>query len=46
MSDISGPDTRLLVNQNGNWVFVQESLIDNFDVSQTTPILWCPNSYQ
>ena len=37
---------RLLVNQNGNSVFVQESLIDNFAVSQTHAHPAVPEHYQ
>jgi len=34
------------VNQNGNSVFVQESLIDNFAVSQTHAHPAVPEHYQ
>jgi len=34
------------VNQNGQWVFAQESKINNKDVGHTTPYFPCPNSYQ
>ena len=32
--------------QNGQWVFAQESAINNKDVGQTTPYFPCPNTYQ
>ncbi len=39
-------DWKHYVNQNGQWVFVQESTINNKDVGQTTPYFPCPNTYQ
>ena len=39
-------DWKHYVNQNAQWVFVQESTINNKDVGQTTPYFPCPNTYQ
>lgn len=39
-------DWKYYTNQNGQWVLVQESLIDQFSQGQTTPSLPCTTSYQ
>ncbi len=39
-------DWKHYVNQNGQWVFAQESAINNKDVGHTTPYFPCPNTYQ
>src|SRR5256712_2307588 len=39
-------DWKHYVNQNGQWVFAQESPINNKDVGHTTPYFPCPNTYQ
>jgi hypothetical protein len=39
-------DWKHYVNQNGNFVLVQDAVINSFDVGQTTPDLPCSNSYQ
>src|SRR6266699_2055295 len=39
-------DWKHYVNQNAQWVFVQESTINNKQVGQTTPYFPCPNTYQ
>jgi hypothetical protein len=39
-------DWKYYTNKNGQWVLVQESLIDQFSQGQTTPSLPCTTSYQ
>ena len=39
-------DWKYYVNQNGRFVFKQESLINEFDSGSATPSLPCSNSYQ
>jgi hypothetical protein len=39
-------DWKYYVNQNGKFVFKQESLINQFDSGSATPYLPCANSYQ
>ena len=39
-------DWQYYTNQNGQWVLMQESVIDQFSQGQTTPSLPCTTTYQ
>jgi hypothetical protein len=43
---IGNYDWKYYINQNGNWVMMQESIIDQLTQGQTTPSLPCTTSYQ
>jgi hypothetical protein len=39
-------DWKYYTAQNGQWVLVQDSVINNFNLGQSVPMFSCPNTYQ